>query len=85
MSYIVINTVNTSLNDKYDFGVHEAGCQDVERSVRLGCTVDAEYACFATAEEVVKDQQEDLEAGGFTAEQARGFTFRIFPCCARKA
>lgn len=79
--FVVVNTVNTRLNNEYDFGVHKAGCRDAVKAGAMGCQL-YDYAWAATAEEVVASERADL-AGDF-GESAAAFTFRVFGCCGGK-
>jgi hypothetical protein len=79
--YVEVNTVNSSLNNEYDFGIHAVGCSDLRRGRNLGCQKYAHYAF--SAQELVDLLRDDL-AGDF-GDSAEGFTFKIFPCAVAEA
>lgn len=78
----VVSTVNTVLSNEYDFGIHAAGCRDVGRAKRAGCTVSVVEAENVAA--VIEQEVDDLIDGGFEREEAELFAFRSFPCCEQK-
>ncbi len=78
MKLVEVNTVNTRLNNEYDFGIHAAGCADLKRGENRRTQQYAHEA--VTPEGLVQVLREDL-AGDFGEDGAEGFVFRIFPCC----
>jgi hypothetical protein len=79
MKIDVVNTVNTSLDSQYDFGIHAAGCADVQRAAtRHGaetyCGIEAE----SPAAYIASDEAD------FAAQDQHGFTYRVFPCCKKE-
>lgn len=83
MKLQIVNTVNTPLGSKYDFGIHAAGCADVAKAVkRYGVQVYEQE--HADAQAAVAESEADLCAE-FDREpgESSGFAYRIFPCCGR--
>lgn len=77
-TFEIVNTVNTALNNRYDFAIHAAGCQDVARAKKQGCTVDAITAAdVAGAEDWIR---EDLLDGGFGEDDVADFIVAVLPC-----
>lgn len=72
--FVEVNTVNTSLNREYDFGVHAFGCSDLKRGRNLECQRLNHYALPELVDELRDDLAHDF---GDSAEE---FTFKIFPC-----
>jgi hypothetical protein len=79
--FTVVNTVNTVLDRKYDFGVHASGCSDLRKGENYACAAMGQtWNVYATdAQAVVNAEIDDLR--GDFGDDAESFSFRIFPCC----
>lgn len=79
MKLEIVNTTNTELGREYDFGIHAAGCADVARAKkRYGVQVYEQE--HADAQAAITESEADFEAEGMS-----GFTYKVFPCCAKAA
>lgn len=76
MKLIEVNTVNTRLNDRYDFGIHAAGCADLTKGVAKQCQQYEHDAASPAA--LVMALEYDLAAD---FGENPGFSFKVFPCC----
>lgn len=80
-SFVEVNTINSSLNREYDFGIHAAGCADLKRGEARNCR---QYEHEADSAKVLVDELRADLAEDFGEESAEMFSFRVFPCCEGK-
>jgi hypothetical protein len=71
----IVNTVNTRLNNEYDFGIHKCGCADVGRAeARYGCEVYHGLTAESVEAYIAEDEAD------WAAQEQEGFIYRVFPC-----
>ena len=76
MDLQIVNTVNTELNNSYDFGIHAYGCADVARvEKRFGVEVYSEFGVESPEAYIAEDEAD------FAAQGQTSFAYKVFPCC----
>ena len=73
----VVNTVNTDLNDFYDFGIHAHGCRDVARCEAKGCEIYEAIEVDSPAQYIIDDEAD------FAAQDQTGFIYKVHACTRR--
>jgi hypothetical protein len=83
MNIQVVSTVNTDLSQKYDFGIHVAGCADVAKAkTRYGVTV---YDSDLTPVGYITESENDFNTEfGNEPGSDTGLAYKIFPCCHKR-